>query len=385
MHGFRLVFMGLVLLGTQALASVSTLTHTYLLSTYENSLLCIDRQTGQETVIPVGNHPHQVVLHGGYAYTVNIKSRDLTVIDLKTNKVRRTIKLKQSSQACPVEMIIHGDKGYVRTIYAGLYRDDKGQYYYPVVQVIDLKTQSLIGPIKFPDDLRGMVKDGDVLYAYTWKNHMYGVDLKTSALIYDYYIPSFVEDIAIFEGKGYLFTDDQIRCIDPKTGNTLSAKACGKCAKLLYLRENLAYIQNFWDHKINIYDLRTMTHLKTIDVNPYLMYVHKTEVSGHLLFLQSFSAVFIFDLQAQTFVEWFVLPHDKLGIDVTDSHLYFGVTKLRPHMLTLFDHPYTGLSPDLCLLDDGENEFIAFENSRKKGDFGSARSHFELALGAGHP
>ena len=108
-------------------AAVQTDTHTYIVGSEENAVLSINRQTGQETVIPVGQYPISMVLHGGFGYVLNMNSHNVSVINLTTNTVTQTIPVGMKPQS----MLIHGDIGYVVNVASS------------TVSVLDLQTHTV--------------------------------------------------------------------------------------------------------------------------------------------------------------------------------------------------------------------------------------------------
>ena len=139
----KTIFFALALilgLSTNVWAAVQTDTHTYIVSKIDNAVLAINRQTGQETIIPVGASPEPMVIHGGMGYVLNRLSDTVSVLDLQTNAVTQTIPVGK----IPSSMVLHRGMGYV------------ANYNSNNVSVIDLQTNTVIQTIpvgKQPDSM----------------------------------------------------------------------------------------------------------------------------------------------------------------------------------------------------------------------------------------
>ena len=149
-------------------AAVQTDTHTYIVSKFDNAVLAINRQTGEETKILVGQYPLLMVIHGEKGYVVNRDSNNVSVLDLSTNEVTQTIPVGRN----PESMVIHGDKGYITN------------WVSHTVSVLDLSTNEVIQTIPVGIGPRPMEIHGGMGYVVNWGSaNVSVIDLRTNSVV----------------------------------------------------------------------------------------------------------------------------------------------------------------------------------------------------------
>ena len=308
-------------LSTNLWAAVQTDTHTYIVSENENSVLAINRQTGEETKIPVGRHPRSMVIHGGMGYVVNEYSYNVSVIDLTLHKEAQTIPVGNSPQS----MVIHGGMGYVVN------------YGPNTISVLDLKSNTVTQTISVGERPQSMVIHG---------------------------------------GMGYVvnYGSNTVSVLDLKSNTVTQTISVGERPQSMVIHGGMGYVVNSDSYDVSVLDLITNRVTQTISVgsSPRSMVIH-----GEVGYVMNYASddVSVIDLQTNSVITTFKNPNDT-PIDFSDTHIYFGLKKDRPHYPTLSSislakaqrtlGEFVAIMPDVFQL--GEFEQRKFPKERNEFD-----------------
>ena len=318
----KLIVLSTLILGlsTSVWASVQTDTHTYIVSKFNNKVLAINRQTGQENLIPVGKHPKSMVLYGAVGYVANEMSKKVSLIDLTTNTVTQAIRVGKF----PKSMKIHGDKGYVV---------NQGSQN---ISVIDLTSNSVIQTIDVANKFESMVLHQSFGYLINRESNAVTVlDLSTNSVDKVISVGSCPQSIVFHKGMGYVMNlmSHNVSVIDLTTNIVTQTICVRKCPISIVLHGDRGYVVNIVSQNISVIDLTSNKVIQTIPVgdNPQPMVVYGN--TGYVVNHRS-QNVTVIDLTTNTVIGTFDNPqHDS--IDFSDTHVYLGLKKARPHFPTL--------------------------------------------------
>ena len=307
-------------LSTNVWSAVQTDTHTYIVSENDNDVLAINRQTGHEAKIPVGQHPKSMVIHGGMGYVVNKDSNNVSVIDLKTNTVTQTIPVGR----VPQSMVIHGGMGYVVNSASN------------EVSVLDLHSNTVTQTIPVGKWPRSMVIHGEKGYVVNYWSHTVSViDLKTNTVTQTIPVGRVPQSMVIHGGMGYVvnFESNNLSVIDLQTNTVAQTIPVAENPASMVIHGGMGYVVNYGSHIISVIDLQTNTVTQTIFVGKYSDPVVIHGEFGYVIRLGS-HRVSVIDLQTNRVVTTFKKLDNKT-IDFSDTHVYLGLEKARPLYPTL--------------------------------------------------
>ena len=349
-------------------ASHQTATHIYILSEKEHSLLVIDRKTGEENVIPVGQYPKQFAVWKDRGYVVNFGSDSLSVISLTSNVLIDTIELEMKSG--PDSIAFYNDTAYV------------GCSFGEKLLAVDLKTKKTftiksytekIAPITQLDHLlivpcksRNVIELRNIV---SFINHninlRHSPDLVVTSGTTIYVLHSWSRRLSVVK------YNEGLRCWWDSGSIDL-----GNGPRALIIHLGMGYILNFHDQSISIIDLKTycITGVIPLTERPVSMVCHDDRG-----YVRAGDRIFVIDLLARLVLQ--SLPNPlKLNPDVSDTHLYVGLKRTMPLKLILFDTPFL----DIYGGESGDEAFKEYETALKDNTE-QAYSHFNVALAAGHP
>ena len=362
-----------VMLFTSPLWSIlQTPTYTYVVSSKDDRVLAINRITGEETFIEVGIYPTSMVIHGGKGYVVNWVSSTLSVLDLTSHTLLKTIPMERD----PKSIVIYGGKGYVV---------DHG---YGYVAVVDLEKDMVIKMIVVGKHPTSMVIYGTLGYVTNFgSNSVSVIDLTLNDVFKECSVGIYPTSMSIYGDKGYVvcFGSTTINVIDLNTQMPLKTIPCQMRANCMVIYQAKGYVVSSLLKELSVFDLKTDELIKKIpiDIESDSIVVHGTTAYVHSCRTHR---VTVIDL-----ISDFVVSHIKNQFDdslgFSDIHLYIGLKKgaLLSDFIRLFDSPYTGI--DFSFVDEaaGEQAMIEFEEEMKKGNREKARWLLETAFTAANP
>lgn len=413
MHNRVIIFVLFVqqlILFSSLWATVQTDTHTYILGHYEDKILVIDRKTGKEKIVKVGKSPRSMVIHDGKGFVVNKASNDISVIDLTTHEVMKTISVGWN----PVQFVVHRNVGYVVNMdshgISVLDLDELRERYQIKVgenpismtirnnmaYVINYKARSLsvlaLGPsqiiktINLGCYVRSMIVHGDKGYLVSdTENSLNIVNLQT----YEHQVSlgcAMGTSIVIYNERVYFITSNQREILGfDASGDPVYRKiTIGNNIHDLVLYKDKIYVLNRDSSTVSVIDLLThkVTHTIRDVKSPYRMVFNRS--LGYIM-SSLMNDVTVINLTTHQVIARIQNPgNDK--IDFSDTHVYLGLKKVAYLLpLILFDDPYQGIQNLEGCFEDGDQAFNSFIEDVNVKNYKSARRHFEIALATGHP
>ena len=379
-------------------AAVQTDTHTYIVGREENAVLAINRQTGQETLIPVGEFPQSMVIHATQGYVVNLSSNKISVIDLLTNTLTGRVPVGEFPQS----MVIHGDEGYVMnwgsddvsvidllthtvtgTIPVGRWPRSMvihGNQGYVVnrnsgtISVIDLLSHTVTQTIPVGEGPRSMVIQGNQGYVVNeLSNNISVIDLLTKVVIQTIPVGRKPQSMVIHGDQGHVVnSSNTVSVIDLKTHTVTGTIAVGRSPQPMVIHGDQGYVvvENRNSDNVSVIDLLTNTVIQTIPVGrkPQSMVIHGDQ--GYVRYNNS-NDVTVIDLTTNKVIAKFKNPGNS-KVDFSDTHVYLGLTKARPHYPTLVSYQkmktygllgeFKTMMPDVFNLGEIEQRALKKEN-----------------------
>ena len=241
----------LFLYASSLLALVQTDTHTYIPGGYNRYVLAVDRQTGQETKIPLYGCPRKILQHQDKGYVISFDKEFIEVIDLK-NMLLDVLHSPQGH----TDMVIWKSLGIVYG-----YRGDG-------VWVYDL-TQNTDTPIlKLDIDLLSsfLVSENNVYIAHQGALTCLNLETLTHRTIK---LPEELDhaNTNLIHHKSHLYFSNNysgsIGCLNLTTGK-FENLPFGKHPKSMIIYGDVGYVPCSGDNKICVIDLNTNTVLKEI-------------------------------------------------------------------------------------------------------------------------
>ena len=171
--------------------------------------------------------------------------------------------------------------------------------------------------------------------------------------------------------------------LDLNTYTVTQTIALGSQAQSMITYEDLGYVVNFLSHTISVFDFKTGTVIRTISVGEYPGSIVFHQDKGYVEHAYS-KQISVINLRTFELIETIKNPNG-LTIDFSDTHIYLGVTKLKPLPntgLCLFTYPYSGIEG--FYYHDPEEAFASFEEALAKKDYPKAKEYFEIAIAQGH-
>ena len=305
---------------TNVWAAVQTDTHTYIVSEKNSAVLAINRQTGQETRIRVGQYPLLMVIHGGMGYVVNEYSNNVSVLDLKTNTVTQKIPVGEYPQS----MVIHGEMGYL--VNGGSNN----------VSVLNLKTNTVTQTIPVGGNPRSIVIHEEMGYLVNHSSANVSVlNLKTNKVDQTIPVGRQPRSMVIHEGMGYVvnYGSNTVSVLDLQKNTVTQTIPVGIDPLSMVIHGDRGYVVNFNTDDVSVIDLQKNTVIHTIpagqDPQPMV-------IQGDWGYVANYGSqsVFVIDLNTNTLAGTFV-NLGNMTIDFSDSHVYLGLEKARPLYPTL--------------------------------------------------
>ena len=359
-------FVLLILMGIpQCWAAVQTDTHTCIVSNNEDAILIIDRKTGEERVfecpgivdfaaqgsigilckaysdeviiislqtaeeiarIEVGQCPKAVALKANWAYAANENSSTVSVIDLKTYKV-----LKHGDVGMnPNQLIVQGECLYVMTRnYINMF-NRQNQLSNTVLKVVQWSKMAVYKDTLYVFNYAS--KNVRVLNFHTWRSE------KTISFSHT------VDSMLFSDETGYAFNHfGSISVLDLKRNIVKKEFIGGK-----YPQPSLNAV---------------------IDGQGYVLFRDKHKLAT-------------LDFESLQIGEKINNPN-QLSVDCSDTHIYLGVTKLKPLPFISFKNPYAGIEGPLN--GEAEEVFSSFQKACEAKKYAQSQQLFDQALALGHP
>ena len=301
-------------------AAVQTDTHTYIVSKNDNAVLAINRQTGEKTKIPVGNCPQSMVIHGDRGYVVNYSSNSVSVINLETNYVSKTIDVGVD----PKMMVIYGKYGYV----VNRLSDS--------VSVIDLAADKMTGTIIVGHVPASMVINGGLGYVVNRCSHSVSViNLQTNKVIETINVGEKPQFMGIHRGIGYVLVSgsSSIVLVDLKEHAVIKTINVGKLPYLMIIYGDCGYVLNMQSNTISVINLETNAVTETIDLVKNVIYM---QIHGQFLYLEFIGPmkIGVVDLKTNTILIKYIKPKFS-QVGFSETHVYLGLEKYSPLYPTL--------------------------------------------------
>lgn len=292
--------------------------HSYILSTGENKILAIHKETGKESVIACQYSPRSMVFHGGFLYVSYYDAALMSIFDTSTHKLVKTLSLGQE----PLSMTVYGSFGFVTD-----FRED-------VVYVIDLDLQKITKVIAidpFPGPVVARGKFGYI--THIGSNVITCLNLETQEQ--DNSIEGFyngTHTLVCKDTYGYVLNFDMdnnfmVLVVDLVSGREIATINVGPHPSEIILQDTKGYVLCSKMERLDVIDLSTrlVTHSLYLGKEPHSLVIHKGMGYVHNAGSKTISVI---NLESMKIVNTIRNP-DNLKIDFTDTHMYLGVTRLK--------------------------------------------------------
>ena len=250
-------------------AIVLTDTHAYIVSAHHRAVLAINRQTGEETNIPVGAEPQSMVIHKQKGYVPNYHSASITVIDLKTQKSIKTLSVGKN----PVFIHPYEDKGYIVSMDSEF------------ITVIDLISDEVSKTIHIGDGHKEMQILDDKGYVLVFaSSETLVIDLKTDTVIKRESICNLPVSLGTFEHKRYMqdFLPDMLTAHPLENHDVLQSLPLPEKLSYVVIHKEKGYIHSINSTKVYVVDLKTLMITNAIYVGPHVTYMNIYKDKGYL-------------------------------------------------------------------------------------------------------
>lgn len=315
-------------------AAIVTPTHIYFTSPLDHKVMVIDRKSGEETPIDVGDFPLDIIQFRDYGY-IYYKKGGISVMDLESSKLIKKIEIPWDIK----KVHIKGHHAFVDGF-------DAKQY-----AVVDLLQDRIVKDV-------GWIEDSKPLPTY--KGNQY----------YIVYEPDFHATSVL---------------VHSKTGELVKQIVIDRSPGSIGIHGKYGYIAHAFSRILTIIDLDTNKIDKRLTIG---MFPRSMLVCGDWGYIDCIDDKIIskIDLKTNEVVQTILNPNGAL-LNQSDTDLYLGLKKIdtidRMNTVTFFEGVFTGIQMDL--FTDEESAFSEMMQAIDDGDAKGARQFYHKALSACDP
>lgn len=328
----------------------------------QGGIVCAHHATGRETRIPTGLDCVDMDIHQDILYVVNYTAHTLISVDPHDHTIRNKIVLGLYPRHVyfkgPLAFIVHKPVTIL-----GLDRMS--------ITVIDLTTASIVteletdfylctlyftdthlllsanpddrlhvyklSPFEKGDDILfpGMhfisVRHGHLLYSLIEKStglHLVITDLLTLKITHDVYPHDNSSHLNVTGDHVFLHHDESIAVLDRTSHHQhLKIKTDFTTQTTFHVGDQL-FVETR-DHRLCIFDLKTLTHLATLPIQGLIYAFHVHQGFLYLSFHKG-QTLSVIDLKQLTLITSVPCPHTHPMLNHTETHLYANGQKLLP-------------------------------------------------------